>query len=130
MEGHLQAVLGNNIRRLRLKAGLSQERFGELIGRHRTYVGALERGEYNVSLRTLERLSMDLRLNPYSLLWDSAYGEMPPGLSLELDEELTARVAAVRDAAAASEDAARAAEDGADPGDESPKKRKPRPRRS
>ena len=68
MEGDLQRVLGANIRRYRLARGMSQEAFADLLGVHRTYVGGLERGERNVSLRALERYAEQLGVEPVALL--------------------------------------------------------------
>jgi transcriptional regulator with XRE-family HTH domain len=45
---------------LRHERGVSQEKLGELAGVHRTYVGALERGEQNVSLTNLHELALAL----------------------------------------------------------------------
>ena len=49
---------------------MSQEVFGDLLGWHRTFVGAVERGERNLTLKTVERLSDQLGVNPLDLLWD------------------------------------------------------------
>ena len=50
----LRRVIGQRLRYLRLKAGVSsQEKLGELAGVHRTYVGRLERGDSGVTLDTL-----------------------------------------------------------------------------
>lgn len=68
MEGELQAALGRNLRRYRLDRGLSQEAFAEVLGVHRTFVGGLERGERNVSLKALERYAERLGLPPRELL--------------------------------------------------------------
>ncbi|WP_267128475.1 helix-turn-helix domain-containing protein [Leucobacter muris] len=47
---------------------MSQEAFAERLGVHRTYMGAIERGERNLSLRSLERLAETLDLDPLELL--------------------------------------------------------------
>jgi transcriptional regulator with XRE-family HTH domain len=72
MEGDLQRLLGANLRSRRLAEGLSQEAFADVLGIHRTYVGGLERGERNVTLRTVERFADRLGISPESLL-------QPPG---------------------------------------------------
>lgn len=50
--------------------GHSQESFGEFVGWHRTFVGAVERGERNLTLRTVERLAQQLAVHPLALLFD------------------------------------------------------------
>lgn len=72
MEGDLQVIVGENLRRLRRKMGHSQESFGEHVGWHRTFVGAVERGERNLTLRTVERLANQLHVHPLALLFDGA----------------------------------------------------------
>jgi len=68
MEGDLQRRLGQSLRAYRKAKGLSQEGFAELAGVHRTFMGALERGERNVTLQTLERLALRLSVDPLTLL--------------------------------------------------------------
>lgn len=70
MEGQMQVVVGENLRRLRRQMGFSQESFGEHVGWHRTFVGAVERGERNLTLRTIERLADQLQVHPLALLFD------------------------------------------------------------
>jgi transcriptional regulator with XRE-family HTH domain len=70
VEGELQRRLGRNLRRYREEQGLSQEALAEVLGYHRTYVGGLERGERNLSLKSVERLAALLRLDPLWLLHD------------------------------------------------------------
>jgi len=65
---NLNQVFARNVRRLRREQGLSQERLGELSGRHRTYVGAVERGEANVTLDVVEAIAGALGTNPLDLL--------------------------------------------------------------
>ena len=55
--GDLQKVVGRNLRTYRKKKGLSQEDFADFVGVHRTYMGGLERGERNLTLRSVERLA-------------------------------------------------------------------------
>lgn len=59
------------MRAIRLEMGLSQEDFGERFGYNRTYVGGIERGERNITLKTLERVSAQLGVRPFDLLWDA-----------------------------------------------------------
>ena len=47
--------IGQRIRNYRTKQGLSQEKLAELSGCHPTYIGQLERGEKNATLRSEER---------------------------------------------------------------------------
>lgn len=70
MEGQLQMVVGDNMRRLRVHLEMSQESFGEHVGWHRTFVGSVERGERNLTLRTVERLAEQLEVHPLALLYD------------------------------------------------------------
>lgn len=67
-EGELQRRVGENLRRIRIETGMSQESFAEHLGVHRTYVGSLERGERNLSLRSVERLADQLQRDPLDLL--------------------------------------------------------------
>jgi transcriptional regulator with XRE-family HTH domain len=68
MEGDLQRVVGENVRAYRKEKGLSQEAFAEVLGFHRTYIGGLERGERNLTLKNVERIAGRLDLEPLSLL--------------------------------------------------------------
>lgn len=68
MEGELQRRVGAHLRQVRLDRGLSQETFAEIVGVHRTYMGGLERGERNLTLRSLERIAGTLAIDPLDLL--------------------------------------------------------------
>jgi transcriptional regulator with XRE-family HTH domain len=68
MEGDLQRAVGRNLRAYRLDRGLSQEAFADVLGVHRTYMGGLERGERNLTLKSLERIAERLQLAPLELL--------------------------------------------------------------
>ena len=63
MDPHqLQVNLGKAIRRERSEQGFSQESFAHAVGLHRTYIGAIERGEQNVSIINLARIANTLRM--------------------------------------------------------------------
>ena len=68
MEGRLQRVVGQNLRVYRQAWGWSQEALAEVLGMHRTYVGAVERGERNLTLKSVERIAGCLKVDPLSLL--------------------------------------------------------------
>ncbi|MFV8241891.1 helix-turn-helix domain-containing protein [Mycolicibacterium peregrinum] len=71
MEGQLQKIVGRNLRRYRMEHGYSQEAFADYMGVHRTYFGAVERGERNLTLQTLERIADFLEVDPLDLLRDA-----------------------------------------------------------
>lgn len=60
--------MGANLRAYRKERGLSQEAFADLVGVHRTYMGGLERGERNLTLKSVERIAEQLGLEPLQLL--------------------------------------------------------------
>jgi transcriptional regulator with XRE-family HTH domain len=49
--------LGQYLRSVREERGWSQEDLAFECGLHRTYVGAAERGEYNLTLRSLRKIT-------------------------------------------------------------------------
>ena len=79
MTGELQQTIGKNLRRHREGLGLSQEQFAELLGVHRTYMGAVERGERNMTLQTVERLAEQLHLDVLSLMEEPLSQTVRPG---------------------------------------------------
>ena len=56
------------MRAIRDAKGLSQEAFADLVGVHRTYMGGLERGERNLTLKTVERLAARLGVEAETLV--------------------------------------------------------------
>lgn len=62
--------LGQNIKRERLAQKLSQEELAARAGMHRTYVGAVERGERNISVISLQRLATALEVQVARLTRD------------------------------------------------------------
>jgi transcriptional regulator with XRE-family HTH domain len=68
MEGDLQRNIGRNRRAYRQARGLSQEAFAEVLGVHRTYMRGIERGERNLTLRSVERIATRIDTDPLVLL--------------------------------------------------------------
>lgn len=64
-----KALIGTQVRELRLAAGLSQEELAELADVHRTYVGSVERGESNSTVESLKKLAVGLKV-PLVRLFD------------------------------------------------------------
>lgn len=64
----LREKLGRVVRQLRTEAGYSQESFADACAVHRTYIGAVERGETNISLDNIERIARTLKV-PVSRLF-------------------------------------------------------------
>ncbi len=63
----IKTKFGAKVRKLRQAKGLSQEAFADICGLHRTYVGAIERGERNVSLENIEKIAKALGISIASL---------------------------------------------------------------
>jgi transcriptional regulator with XRE-family HTH domain len=64
-------VLARKLRFFRSERGWSQERFAERCGLHRTYIGAVERGERNVTLNTLMEIANAFGVVPAELISDA-----------------------------------------------------------
>lgn len=59
----IQQKFGNRVRMLRKSKGWSQEEFADQCGLHRTYIGAIERGERNVSLNNIHAIAKALGIS-------------------------------------------------------------------
>lgn len=60
----LLKVFGNRVRYFRKLKGLTQEELAKKADIHYTYVGGIERGERNISLETIEKISIALNVPP------------------------------------------------------------------
>ena len=65
---HFLEEIGRRIRRVRTQQGLSQEGLALACGLDRTYVGGVERGERNISIINLARISRALSVSVAALL--------------------------------------------------------------
>jgi len=64
----MQLKFGERLRERREAIGLSQEGLAARAGLHRTYIGSIERGERNISLRNIFLLAKALHCKPSELL--------------------------------------------------------------
>lgn len=66
----ITAKIGNRIRELRTKTGLSQEKFAQKIGMDRTYFASVELGKRNISIVNIEKISNGLEISLSELFKD------------------------------------------------------------
>jgi transcriptional regulator with XRE-family HTH domain len=64
----VRGVLAYNIRKLRVQQGWSQEDLALECGLDRTYVSAVERSRWNVSLSNIQRIASALQTQTWLLL--------------------------------------------------------------
>ncbi|MYD95281.1 MAG: helix-turn-helix transcriptional regulator [Chloroflexi bacterium] len=64
----VQRAFGDRMRMLRHRLGFSQDEFALRSGLHRTYIGAVERGECNITLVNVARIAETLEVPPAALL--------------------------------------------------------------
>ena len=62
MTDSLAKKLGQHIRTLRKAKGYSQESFAYKLKLHRTYIGSVERGEKNITIKNLEKIAECLKV--------------------------------------------------------------------
>lgn len=65
---NLRGVLAYWIRLKRVDKGWSQERLALECDLDRTYVSAVERSRWNISLSNIERMALALQVEPWTLL--------------------------------------------------------------
>lgn len=61
-------ALGRAVREVRVERGFSQEEFAARVKLDRSYFGAIERGEYNVSYLTVLKIARGLDIPPTELM--------------------------------------------------------------
>ncbi len=60
-------VFGDNLKKCRIKIGLSQEAFADKCGMHRTYISAIECYRRSISLENIQRIADALEIETYKL---------------------------------------------------------------
>ena len=63
-------IFGETVAKKRKKAGFSQEGLAFKAGLHRTYIGMVERGEKNITLKSIIKIASALGCHPKELLED------------------------------------------------------------
>lgn len=66
--GDVLIRFGERVRALRLHMKLSQDAFADLCGLDRTYIGGIERGERNVSLKNISLIANALKCSIAELM--------------------------------------------------------------
>lgn len=74
MSATLAQRLGKALRVRREATGSSQEAFADRINMHRTYYSAIERGEKNLQLDTLQRICQGLGVTLWEVMRDAESG--------------------------------------------------------
>lgn len=59
---------GDKMQRVRKSKGISQEQLAAQLSMHRTYIGMVERGERNPTIRTLYKIAKALKVKSSDLL--------------------------------------------------------------
>ncbi|MBK5253436.1 MAG: helix-turn-helix transcriptional regulator [Peptostreptococcaceae bacterium] len=60
-------VFGTNLKEYRNKIGVSQEKFAEMCGLHRTYISDIERFQRSISLGNIQKIADALEIETYML---------------------------------------------------------------
>ena len=68
----IRKMFGQNLRRIRLTAGVSQEAVAEKMGVDRAHVSSMERGQQNVTLLTVWQAAQALGCSPAEFLDESS----------------------------------------------------------
>jgi transcriptional regulator with XRE-family HTH domain len=71
MQADSNQRVAQNLRRLRQERCWSQEELAARCRLHRTYIGAIERGERNITLKTLDQLARTLGVQAVALLTEA-----------------------------------------------------------
>lgn len=60
-------VFGTNLRKYRNELGVSQEKFAEMCGLHRTYISDIERFQRSIALDNVQKIADALGIGTYKL---------------------------------------------------------------
>lgn len=60
-------VFGTNLKKYRNELGVSQEKFAEMCGLHRTYISDVERFQRSIALENIQKIADALNIETYKL---------------------------------------------------------------
>lgn len=63
-------VFGTNLRKYRNELGVSQEKFTEMCGLHRTYISDVERFQRSIALDNVQKIADALGIDTYKLFME------------------------------------------------------------
>ena len=63
-------IFGKRVKELRKKQNLTQNQFAKKSGLHKNYIGMVERGERNISLKNIARLAKTFNVEIQDLFTD------------------------------------------------------------
>ena len=64
---YIKNQFGLTLKKLRLSKNISQEKFAEIVGLHRTYISEVERGIRNVTLISIVKIAEGLEVKTSEL---------------------------------------------------------------
>lgn len=68
-------VFGSNLRYYRSQMGVSQEKFAEMCGLHRTYISDIERFNRSISLENIQKVADAIGIETYKLFIENTSEE-------------------------------------------------------
>jgi transcriptional regulator with XRE-family HTH domain len=70
IDNNILINFGKRVTFLRKESNVSQEKLAELAGLHRTYIGMIERGEKNITLKNIQKIAKALTIDIAELVKD------------------------------------------------------------
>jgi len=83
----LRQLVGTRIRAMRNAKGLTQQKLADIAGLDYRYIGAIERGERNFSIDTLEKVLIALKVSLGELMYSDSEIDNDESLKREAIDE-------------------------------------------
>ncbi len=79
------SAIGSKIQVMRERKGLTQDQLSERAGINAKYISAIERGQKNLTVLTLEKIAKGLEVEPFELILPPIYVEEGEGVKKAID---------------------------------------------